>query len=110
MLKDGQIHEQGSFRELVELNGLFASMWANQVSSSDGPTPSIAEASIKQEISGYAVDTAEVAEFQDAQPEEITEQPIEPVSETIESTPSVHAEPVDADAGEEISPAQTIYH
>ena len=108
MLKDGQIHEQGSFRELVELNGIFASMWANQVSSSEGPAPSIAEASIKQEVSGYAVDTAEVEELQDAQPEEIAEQLVEPVSEAIEPTTSVHAEPVDADAGEEIPSSQSF--
>lgn len=106
MLKDGQIYEQGSFRELVELNGLFASMWANQVSSSEGPAPSIAEASIKQEVSGYAVDTAEVEELQDAQPEEIAEQPTEPVSEAVEPAPSVRAEPVDVD--EEAVPTEPL--
>ncbi|KJA27744.1 hypothetical protein HYPSUDRAFT_130746 [Hypholoma sublateritium FD-334 SS-4] len=106
VLKDGQIYEQGSFRELVELNGLFASMWANQVSSSEGPAPSIAEASIKHEVSGYAVDTAEVQEIQDAQPEEIAVQPTEPVSEAIEYTPSVRAEPVDID--EEAAPVEPL--
>jgi ABC-type transport system involved in Fe-S cluster assembly fused permease/ATPase subunit len=29
VLKDGQIIEQGSHRELLELSGLLASMWAD---------------------------------------------------------------------------------
>ncbi|KAG2099651.1 P-glycoprotein, partial [Suillus cothurnatus] len=33
VLKDGRIVEQGSHRELLELNGLFASMWADQISA-----------------------------------------------------------------------------
>ncbi|KAG1727623.1 P-loop containing nucleoside triphosphate hydrolase protein [Suillus lakei] len=37
ILKDGQIVEQGSHRELLELNGLFASMWADQISASEDP-------------------------------------------------------------------------
>lgn len=37
VLKDGRIVEQGSHRELLELNGLFASMWADQISASEDP-------------------------------------------------------------------------
>ncbi|KAG1727621.1 ABC transporter type 1, transmembrane domain-containing protein [Suillus lakei] len=37
ILKDGRIVEQGSHRELLELNGLFASMWADQISASEDP-------------------------------------------------------------------------
>ncbi|KAG2052405.1 hypothetical protein BDR06DRAFT_957682 [Suillus hirtellus] len=37
VLKDGRIVEQGSHRELLELNGLFASMWADQISASENP-------------------------------------------------------------------------
>lgn len=37
VLKDGRIVEQGSHKELLELNGLFASMWADQISASEDP-------------------------------------------------------------------------
>ncbi|KAG1721520.1 hypothetical protein EDB19DRAFT_1917260 [Suillus lakei] len=37
VLKDRQIVEQGSHRELVELSSLFASMWADQISASEDP-------------------------------------------------------------------------
>ncbi|KAG2153648.1 uncharacterized protein EDB93DRAFT_1248550 [Suillus bovinus] len=37
VLKDGRIVEQGSHRELLELNGIFASMWADQISASEYP-------------------------------------------------------------------------
>ena len=33
VLKDGQIVEQGTHKELVELNGAFAAMWADQISA-----------------------------------------------------------------------------
>ncbi|KAG2358303.1 P-loop containing nucleoside triphosphate hydrolase protein [Suillus spraguei] len=37
VLKDGRIVEKGSHKELLELNGLFGSMWANQISTSGDP-------------------------------------------------------------------------
>ncbi|KAG0708291.1 P-loop containing nucleoside triphosphate hydrolase protein [Suillus ampliporus] len=37
VLKDGRIVEQGSHKELLELNSLFASMWADQISASEDP-------------------------------------------------------------------------
>jgi len=37
VLKDGQIIEQGSHRELLKANGVFASMWAEQISASEDP-------------------------------------------------------------------------
>ncbi|KAG1745545.1 uncharacterized protein EDB91DRAFT_1328227 [Suillus paluster] len=39
VLKDGRIVEQGSHKELVGLNSLFASMWADQISASEDPKP-----------------------------------------------------------------------
>lgn len=39
MLKDGQIVEQGTHRELLERNGVFATMWADQNSSDEAPMP-----------------------------------------------------------------------
>ncbi|KAF9467267.1 hypothetical protein BDZ94DRAFT_1287702 [Collybia nuda] len=55
VLKDGQIIEQGSHKELVAFDGVFASMWAEQVSATDDPAPSI-EDSMKGELSGYVLD------------------------------------------------------
>ncbi|KAG2033522.1 hypothetical protein BDR03DRAFT_967434 [Suillus americanus] len=40
VLKDGRIVEQGSHRELLELNSHFASMWADQISASEDPKTS----------------------------------------------------------------------
>ncbi|KAG0693211.1 hypothetical protein DFH29DRAFT_1040488 [Suillus ampliporus] len=37
VLKDGRIVEQGSHKELLELNSPFASMWADQISASEDP-------------------------------------------------------------------------
>ncbi|KAG5637231.1 hypothetical protein H0H81_005353, partial [Sphagnurus paluster] len=56
VLKDGQIVEQGTHRELVAQDGIFASMWADQISTDDHI--SIEERSTKKEMSGYAVDNA----------------------------------------------------
>jgi hypothetical protein len=55
VLKDGQIVEQGSHRELIAKDGVFASMWADQISSSDDPAISIGNSSTKKEVSGYSV-------------------------------------------------------
>lgn len=52
VLKDGQIVEQGSHSELLEQNGIFATMWADQISTED---PSASQ-SIKQEVPGYSVE------------------------------------------------------
>ncbi|KAF5326125.1 hypothetical protein D9611_000133 [Ephemerocybe angulata] len=49
VLKDGQIIEQGSHKELLALDGVFATMWADQISSTDAV--SIAGDSLKKEKS-----------------------------------------------------------
>jgi hypothetical protein len=41
VLKDGQIVEQGSHMELLGLNGLFASRWADQINMSKDPKPQL---------------------------------------------------------------------
>jgi ATP-binding cassette subfamily B (MDR/TAP) protein 6 len=51
VLKDGQIIEQGSHKELIALNGVFASMWADQISTSED---SASIRSAKPELSGYS--------------------------------------------------------
>lgn len=50
VLKDGQVVESGSFRELLAQNGLFATMWADQVSADDELSSVQKEA-----VSGYNV-------------------------------------------------------
>ncbi|KAG6813687.1 hypothetical protein H0H92_008535 [Tricholoma furcatifolium] len=55
VLKDGQIVEQGSHKELLSQDGIFATMWADQVSTSDDRI-SMDDTSVKKEVSGYAVE------------------------------------------------------
>ena len=52
MLKNGQIVEQGSHRELLERDGVFATMWADQIRSEE---TDLAVPDTKQEVSGYSV-------------------------------------------------------
>ena len=59
VLKDGQIVEQGNFKKLLAIDGIFASMWADQVSSTDDPVLSISGTGVKGEVSGYIVDPEE---------------------------------------------------
>ncbi|KAG6891759.1 hypothetical protein C0992_006180 [Termitomyces sp. T32_za158] len=54
VLKDGQIVERGSHKELLALDGMFASMWADQVSTSDDRI-SLDDRSIKKEVSGFSI-------------------------------------------------------
>ncbi|KAI0785526.1 hypothetical protein C8Q75DRAFT_794509 [Abortiporus biennis] len=54
VLKDGQIVEQGTHAELLALDGVFATMWADQVSSSDG-----ASSHKKDLVTGYTLDPEE---------------------------------------------------
>ena len=74
VLKDGQIVEQGNFKELVAIDGIFASMWADQVSSTDDPALSTNGTGIKKEISGYIIE-----------PEETKEEKRQDVAETLAS-------------------------
>ncbi|PFH52007.1 hypothetical protein AMATHDRAFT_57687 [Amanita thiersii Skay4041] len=56
VLKDGQIVEQGSHKELLARDGIFASMWADQVSSSEDVAASIGGSS-KKELTGYTIES-----------------------------------------------------
>lgn len=56
VLKDGQIVEQGSHRELLAMNGVFATMWADQISTSGD---SIADDNAKNEVTGYSIGEAD---------------------------------------------------
>lgn len=78
MLKDGQIVEQGNHRQLLTLNGVFAAMWADQISAAGG---------LNEAVSGYQIDD----------PIPITDQP---VTEDIDAAPTQDtAEPL-AEASE----------
>lgn len=100
VLKDGQIAEQGSHTELLAKGGIFASMWADQVSAIEDGTSSLKKGSIV----GY-----NIGEEAQAQPEQIlTAEALvatpeaqtsalpaeEPVAET-EATPSGQVEEVE---------------
>ena len=80
VLKDGHIHEQGNFKELMELDGLFASMWADQVSGTDDQPPSVSGTSIKKKVSGYSMGVSGTIE---GQAKENMQEVFEPVEELL---------------------------
>ena len=47
MLKVGQIVEQGNHRQLLKLDGVFATMWADQISAAGG---------LNEAVRGYQID------------------------------------------------------
>lgn len=83
VLKDGQIIEQGSHKELLARDGIFASMWADQVSSTEDPAFSLGE--MKQDVAPYSY-SAEPSEHDD------DDGPLEP-AEAITIAPIVN-EPI----------------
>jgi hypothetical protein len=58
VLKDGQIVEQGTHKELVELNGAFAAMWADQITATGEQT--VDEG--REVLDGYQIDDVVIAE------------------------------------------------
>jgi ATP-binding cassette subfamily B (MDR/TAP) protein 6 len=56
VLRDGQIVEKGTFKELLNLDGLFASMWADQVSATEDPAISLAAGSVDRNTTPYHVE------------------------------------------------------
>lgn len=89
VFKDGQIVEQGTHSELIAQDGVFATMWADQVSSSD------AASSHKKDITGYSVneeqtkteqDTADFAPLETAQVAAVTAESTEADGQQGEET------------------------
>lgn len=80
--------EQGSHRELLALDGIFASMWADQISSTEDPAPSIGGTSSKKEITGYIADqsTSSPAEYE-VEPEASQVLEAAPVTDALEVVP-----------------------
>lgn len=69
VLKEGQIVESGSFRELLVQNGIFATMWADQVSADD---ELVDRASYQKDaVSGYTIDREGKLEEIEPQPSEV---------------------------------------
>ncbi len=88
VLKDGQIFEQGTHKELLELNGVFAAMWADQISAIG---EQVVDNGPREAPNGYQIDdvipTSEPADI-DAAPTQDTAEPLAETSEApIQETP-----------------------
>lgn len=96
VLKDGQIVEQGSHKELLELDGIFASMWADQIATSDDP------AVRPLAVQGYSVEDkpAETASGLEAAER--------PTQDTSNDEDAPEAGPVEAPAEEAVAADVTV--
>jgi len=85
VLKDGQIIEQGSHKELLARDGVFATMWADQISASEDPTASLVDRNITNEaVPGYLDDEMEPTQAaEDAIEEEALGAPQEDVATSV---------------------------
>ncbi|KIK91374.1 hypothetical protein PAXRUDRAFT_41102, partial [Paxillus rubicundulus Ve08.2h10] len=59
VLKNGQLVESGSFKDLLETHGLFASMWADHLGTS-APAPDSSSATASRVVEGYDVTSPNV--------------------------------------------------
>ncbi|KAA1475175.1 hypothetical protein DENSPDRAFT_841913 [Dentipellis sp. KUC8613] len=105
VLKDGQIVEQGSHKELLDQNGLFASMWADQVSATedpvsgyqieqDAPAPDTEETPEVVESADIIPAAVQVAEEANEDPAPVAEPELIPVSAPEDSAPVPAPAPV----------------
>jgi len=83
VLKDGQIIEQGNFKELLASDGVFASMWADQVSATEDPAISFA-ADITDKNVSAVVEHEQVDVDERATPEDLV---VPPNESYVVSTP-----------------------
>ena len=119
VLKDGQIVEQGSHKELLARGGVFATMWADQISSSGDPTGSLVDRSAKNEaVSGYLDDQTEpnpvVEATEDETPglpdEHVASDAPETITAPLESTENVDDAPPPLPAKEDSSSGRNCSH
>ena len=109
VLKDGQIAEQGNFKELLAIDGIFASMWADQVSATDDPVLSISGTGVKNEVSGYIVDPEETKQEETRQEEtkqEVTKQEDTKQEETKQEQEEIKQEKPQQDEPQQDKPQQ----
>ncbi|KAF7315316.1 ABC transporter protein [Mycena indigotica] len=107
VLKDGQIIERGTHAELLAADGVFAAMWADQITTGDVPTPppvtdkplpeEPVEDSAEPIVTGYSAQVEEPAESI-----EVTEPISEVATESpqpilLEEVPVIDSQPTDAD-------------
>ena len=106
VLKDGQVIERGTHSELIALDGSFAAMWADQVSSSDA-----ASSHKKEPVTGYSVGQDEDADTK-AETEGATEEtPVVAQEPAAEEAPAVteEAAPAPFPVTEEATPAPVSF-
>ncbi|EGN99562.1 hypothetical protein SERLA73DRAFT_88045 [Serpula lacrymans var. lacrymans S7.3] len=108
VLKDGQIAEQGSHKELLALDGIFASMWADQISSSEDPVfitqpdKDVADGydvgQIEAERQAAETETQPAAQNEGAEQSTIVDSPqvISVPLENVDDVPAVESEGVPA--------------
>ena len=105
MLKDGQIVEQGNHRQLLKLDGVFAAMWADQISAARG---------LNEAVSGYQIDDPipindqPVTEDIDAAPTQDTAEPlVEPSEAPVDQADAIleGTRPLDALSSDESAAA-----
>jgi len=121
VLKNGQIIEQGSHRELLAQDGVFAAMWADQVSTSGDPTASIGDQSVKKDaVSGHSGDQTEIlaqdeVEDQAREPDvfvdtsEAAPADLPSTEDSGEALPVPFQESVASQANESVAPASLAF-
>ncbi|EPQ57486.1 hypothetical protein GLOTRDRAFT_120643 [Gloeophyllum trabeum ATCC 11539] len=104
VLKDGQIVEHGTHSELLAHGGVFASMWADQVS---GTEDNVTIGSTKEAVAGYSVDGQEEPSKSEVVAEDIPATNVADVEASepaAEASAEVHA--TIEDQGDHIEPKE----
>ncbi|KAH9058999.1 hypothetical protein EDB87DRAFT_1685095 [Lactarius vividus] len=90
VLKDGQIIEQGTHKELLELNGVFAAMWADQISATG---EQVVDDAPRETLNGYQIDNVvpisepAIADIDAAPTQDTAELLVEASEAPVEETP-----------------------
>lgn len=93
VLKDGQIVEKGSHRELIEQDGIFAAMWSDQISADEPNEAVFTERNKKKEESGYDAEGSIASSTNVKQQQKHVEQEQEEVSKHSLRSPDFEGEP-----------------